>query len=340
MVFDGRQLRRMCGAAVGVVGVAWTSVGYAQSPLGLNLSFDVADGCPDRETFLGEVRDRVTRWSPSSAVARDEIRVRIAYDASGAPRASGALVIASDNGVVGEREIHGESCADVASALAAFLALALDGAWVTAQDANVAADEHGPPPSPPAAPPDRLPAAPPPRGPTRLAGEAHWSAWARAGMVSGTADDLAPNVAFGAEVARRDASSGPLVRLGVAIARSPQRDVSTGSVAFTWAASALDLCLASSRGRWTVRTCLAAELGALLGQSFDLAVSKAGIRPWVGAGGKSAVAFALRPPWSVELEVGAVSPLVRVPFLVEGLRTFEPPLVAFRAGLGIAYSFR
>ncbi len=341
MVLEGRQLRHVCGAAVWMVGVAWSSVAYAESTPSLNLSYEVPAGCPDRESFLGEVRARVTHWPPSSAVARGEIRVRIAHEASDASRASGTLLIASDDAVAGEREIHGESCADVAAALAAFLALALDLAWTTAQDAG----EHEPPPAPPPPLPDRSPAPAPPRGPTSPAVApapipARWRAWSRAGMVSGTADDLAPQLTFGMEVARRDARSVPLARLGIALARSPQRDVSTGSVAFTWASSALDLCLASSRGRWSVRTCVAAELGALLGQSFDLAVSKAGDRPWVGAGGKSAVAFALTPRWDLELDIGAVAPLVRVPFLVEGRPTFEPPVVAFRVGVGIAYGFR
>ncbi len=340
MVFDRRLLRHVCGAAVWGLGLAWPNVGHAESPAALNLSYEVPSECPDSETFLGEVRGRVTHWPPSSAIARGEILVRIAHQTSGPRRASGTLLIANEDGVSSEREIHGESCADVVAALAAFLALALDVAWSTAQEAP---REDGPPPAPP---PD-LPSAPSsPRVPTRsvrtasVSTPARWSAWGRAGIVTGTADDLAPQVAFGLEVAKRSPSSGPLARVGIALARSPERGVSTGTVAFTWAASALDLCLASSRGRWSVRACAAAELGALLGQSFDLAVSKAGVRPWVGAGGKSAVAFALEPGWALELDVGALSPLVRVPFLVEGRRAFEPPPVAFRAAFGVGYRFR
>jgi hypothetical protein len=110
----------------GLVGIA-SAVGSARvsaEGAGIGVRYRAPSGCPTEAEFLQEVRQRSPRVEAAPAVDSAQLVVTIAEES--VPRYRGRLERATPQGNAGVREITGESCLDVAKALALITALTAD----------------------------------------------------------------------------------------------------------------------------------------------------------------------------------------------------------------------
>jgi hypothetical protein len=113
----------------------------------IRVAYDAAEGCPSREMFVARLSARTQHFELAPADPRAttyRITLRSGDGAKGrveSEDSSGAIVV---------EELPGETCAEVADALALVVALAID---ARAPDANIPATAPPDPPVPPPAPP-------------------------------------------------------------------------------------------------------------------------------------------------------------------------------------------
>lgn len=115
-------VRRVCGAALLLLAsMRASSSAHAQPSEALELRWSAPAECPDRAEVLARIRELAVEWPP----AGPPLRAAATIERSRAGRFVLALVVRSGD-AVGEREIRGKTCNDVARAAAIHLALLLD----------------------------------------------------------------------------------------------------------------------------------------------------------------------------------------------------------------------
>jgi hypothetical protein len=123
----------------------------------IRIDFHAHDGCPDEGKFTGEVRARTAKARIAfPAEPARFFRVNVTRD-RGTTKSRGKLTIEDPGGAVSVREVSGESCGEVVSALALITALAIDPKASTA----VEPPPHPPPVTLDSEPPLHVPATPP-----------------------------------------------------------------------------------------------------------------------------------------------------------------------------------
>ena len=120
----------------------------------IRVRFEAPEGCPDEAAFLDQVRARTAKARVAAAGEKARtFSVRLTQEGRSI---RGRLAIEESADPTGLREVTGERCAEVVSALALITALAVDPQALTAAPARLPA----PPPAPPAPPPGSDVAAP------------------------------------------------------------------------------------------------------------------------------------------------------------------------------------
>ncbi|HEU4406184.1 MAG TPA: hypothetical protein VFS43_13045 [Polyangiaceae bacterium] len=155
-------MKRAATALSACVALAMPTPARAQgSTTALRLAYEASPGCPSAPSFRGQIVARTARVRFAEGEATDHVLVVSLVQEPGG--FVGRLRVDERLGSSLNRELHGASCDEVASALALVAALAFD---------PQAKTDLAPAPRPPAAPPARPSPAPPPRQPPPAAAPA------------------------------------------------------------------------------------------------------------------------------------------------------------------------
>ena len=322
MTVERRVVVSLGGALVVVSAV---SIGRADGP---SIAYSAFEGCPSERAFVDDVASRI------HAGAAEGKSFSVVLERRGA-RVGGRVEATDRGGRRVRRVLEGESCGEVASALALVVALAIDPrASLTPAPPPVASpDPPLPPPPPPvAASPDPPPvpsAAPPPAplAPPTIDGEApdgrpvRWAAGAGALFVS----PVAPSGAFGATVfveASRGLD-GPAARLGMLYAPRDLGLPGGGAARFRYWAARLDACPVrfAPASSLVLAPCGGVDVGALVATGVDLAETRSETRFFGAALGLARAEWTVIAPFSIEGSGGLFVPFVRDQFVVDRPRS-------------------
>ena len=285
------------------------------------VSFTGGDGCPREDDVRSDVAAHVHDAS-LTAGARVELRVTRAGD-----RFTGELVATDAGGNRGRRGIDGESCAEVAHALAFLAGMALELGGRLEAPAAVPAT---PPPATPAAA-LRSTAWVPERAGPALAG------LAALGVRGGIAPGLRPAGEIGFELgALRGGSWAPALRV-TAVMGQGRADGAAAPLDLLLAGGRLQFCpVRVGRGSFEARPCAAGELGAVRATS-DGAAAGGGSDTflWAAAEASLQVRWWATPELFVDVGGGALFPAVRTRYAAgPGEITYEVPAVTGRVVIG------
>ena len=297
----------------------------------VRIVYEAPGGCPGEEEFLARVRARVSRMRTATGADGPRlfsVRVREARQAF-----VGTLDITEPDGAQSHRRIPADTCIEAVDALALVTALAID---------PRAAARHAAANSSDAAAPARLQEATPVG--VKQAGLERAAFWSFEFSAEGR---LASGVSPGPVWAWGALGSAGLVtgtpwtpRIRAGVLWSPKHTFAgeQGAAAFGWTAAVVDLCaldVALGLGA-SVQPCLSAELGALRAEGVRVQNHQSATRRWVATGVAADVAWRLSGPLELVGVAAVVVPWVPDRFLVGTERIHEVPLVAWRAGLGLA----
>jgi hypothetical protein len=353
--------RRPRTIATGVlVLLAFLAVPARADVEGIRLAYSAYAGCPDEDRFLQGVTARTEkiRRAAEGAAARTFV-VAVTRETR---TIRGVLSITGLDGAVSRREVTGDSCDEVVSALALITALAVDPLAATAPELAPPVTEPpsspaagGPSTNPPAdaavptGPPvdrvapsaphpsvspeprsaDRLPAAasaPATPGPTHRVRWAVGVQWdALGGLVPGW------GIGGGAFVDATGPARGPLVpSFRASVSALSTRVAFAGAVGaeLEWFVATLETCplRLAATSEMGVSLCAALDAGALRSTGSGLQTNGTEVRPWVAPAALGRVAWSPRGPFFFEGEGGLMAPLTRYSFYVQQSGMSDPPL--------------
>jgi hypothetical protein len=319
-------------------------------------------GCPDEARFVAEVTAHIehARLAIGDEPARTFL---VAVRADGA-RTRGGLQITELDGAVSRREVDGETCEAVVSALAFTTALAIDPRAVASAGAGIEADAGLPAPSmstdggigPPAAgpaPPDRpIDRAPPPPASHPAPGPGSTSRWrwgsgVDARLLAGFVPGWAPGGGVFVDLAR--VGSGPLLpslRVSLAAATTQAYFVDGVGAALTWRIARAEVCpVRLDLASFAATTCLDLDAGSLLSQGTGLANTVGDSRPWLVPGAFGRLSWlSAGGPW-IEGAAGLGWPVDRYTFTYQQaggrgtVEVYRVPVAGAELGLGVGYRF-
>ncbi len=326
---------RLGVAALGGVLLA-SGTARGDAGVGVRVEYAAAEGCPTRESFIREIGARTSRLRVADE--SEPARVfRVALGPSG-ESFRGTLVVVDAGGSESEREVQGESCAVVSSALALVAALTIDPEASTAPLSEIATSavppiatvtvtpSPAPPPTarptPTVAPtpiPIPIPIRTPPLTPKsdgiglRLGGALGLDAVGLGGPLVGTVfgPALAAEVAIGGpSVLTPSLRLAPEVR--VEASRLEAGVIATGlpgtTAQFTWYRVDFDVCplrLAFSSSI-EVRPCFVGVVGAISSEGTVGSAVQSSTQPWYELGGSALLDWSLVGPLGLEAEAGLV----------------------------------
>jgi hypothetical protein len=317
----------------------------------IRLTYDAYAGCPSEAQFVGDVTartDRARRVGADEPARAFDVRVRAEDGES-----RGVLQITSLDGTVSLRDVTGETCAAVVSALALMTALAIDPRAATAIDPPAttgatpqirsAPDASNVPIEPPARGPSRggtpsggstprAASAPPPGASDATESETESDSdeptsptsrrmrWA-VGVDGQTLAGFVPNWGLGGGVFADLASEGsgvfaPSLRASAfAVATNAPFTAGVGSL-ITWLYARIEACpiRLPLADSLAIRVCAALDAGILRSEGIRLANANTETRPWFAPGALGRAQWALPGDLWVELEGGLSVPLMRYVF--------------------------
>ncbi len=335
----------------------------------VRFEYVAAAGCPSEGDFLRAVQAHSSR----ARAARDSepartFRVRLEAGAgSGAQATTGTLVVLEEGRAPVPRTVEARTCAEAMEALAFIAALSLD----PRAEADTAAGRPAataPPPAPDAAAPPiaPVPEAAPPQPPPVTPGPAE-RRLADAGRTAATRTPSTPHAAGHSEWAVGAgaqavglAAPGALAALEVSVAWrwrstrffSPQvrlsalrtQDATVDALdtrtSLSWTFGRLELSPGQLGTRIAVEAAPFVDAGVVTAGGGGPPQTFPSVRPWVAIG--ALARGALRPVrWiSLEIEGGALLPLVRDTFYYSPAPTaYQAPAVAAFGGIGAAVHF-
>ena len=327
----------------------------------VRLTYQASDGCPDQGGFLARLQGQTSRLRPSAG--EDASRtVYVTLDAG--PPATGRVAITRDGQPAGTRALQGDSCAEVADAIALVVALAVDPRAPTSLDDFNPAPYPGLPatsssPQPPSTtfrsptPVAREPPSTPSmarREDRRATGVAASPPGRRAGyaganfVVLGGASPnaLATGSPYIGWRANRSAWFDPSLRLAFLRASSGAIDVSTGgTTTFVLTVGQFDACPVDwSRGAVHATACARLEAGALEAAGGNIAGAERSLRPWIAAGPMARAEWSFGPPFFLGVEGGALFRAIQDTFEFRpNTQVYRVPAVGLGAAAGLGIDF-
>jgi hypothetical protein len=235
----------------------------------------------------------------------------------------GQLTFSRPDGELSVREVPGQNCREVESAMALIAAVTVDPLAASADRMK-------------ATPPEAARAVAPPHGPT-------WSLRLEQRLTARTA--VAPGWAWGqgvgmtlnSEASRWRPSLGLSAQLAEATAEAPH-----GSADFEWLAGQLTACPAGfgPRRQWDVRACGLLQAGRLRGQGFRTVSPAQKSIAWGSAGVEVQARWQVLEPLWLGLEGGLTWPFSRQSFYIAPQATLHRvPARAVHLGLGAGIRF-
>jgi hypothetical protein len=328
---EGTTLTRILPALASTAAMVWAQQGISSSTAEpVHLTYRAASSCADRSAFIEQIRSRTDRLRDARP---DEPARTVEVTLTEVPGGvSGYLRTRTPDGAESERTIQGSSCANVVSALALIVALAVD------PEASTAPRRAARPPAQRPPPPARLP--PPAPAPTRGPG---WGLGFQASVRTAVAPD--PLFAIGGYL-KLELRSGPLsggsAKLAVQHGRQTARVVG-GSGEIAWTDAHIDGC------PWGFQFTRALSLAPCLG--FDGGVvTVSGVedtpnpdsvtRPWLSIGALARGSLSPLRWLALEPELGVGFPLVRDRYYLRPSTTVhDVPFIEFEGGVAIGAVF-
>lgn len=299
-------------------------------------------GCPDEATF----RARIEARTPVTFDSSSSRSLSVTLDGGNPSR--GRLQLTTEGAPV-LREVSGETCDEVASALALIAAVLLERGADPGEPAAVPAP--APPAESPAAPvaaPEPAPAVVPPAPPPPVRAEAGSSsapvrvAWqlGAQGLLGG---GVGPSVAGGVRVfgeASIAVATHPALRLSAAWYPGTELGTSLGPVRFSLLAARLEACpVRLAVATLSLSPCATFDAGSLSAEDSVSPDGQSG-HLWMAPGALARVAFFFGPVVGVELEGGITFPLDRYRFFFDPQPTvYQVPSVVGAGGLGLVVRF-
>jgi hypothetical protein len=316
----------------------------------IRIAYHAAPGCPDEVRFVDDVMGRTDRARRASDAERGRT-FDVVLTGEGA-KSRGVLRITDAGGRLTKREVVGQSCSDVAGALALVAALAIDPEARTRSDSSARPSAETSSAQPALAPPpevgassdnapdrenfiaivpDRLPS--PPRSRLRFSVGAMGEA--SAGFVPGTA----AGGGFFVDVERVETL--PLVvsfRLTLSATDADASFAPSVAAHLTWLVARIEACplRLSIADPLTISLCASMEAGALRSNGEGLASVGSQTDPWLAPGASARVAWPIpggEGSW-VEGSAGLSVPLERYSFYYEQGGTLDRRDVATVAAVG------
>jgi hypothetical protein len=357
------ESRRVLGRAVAcgvLVALGVAGVAYADEPQEpIRIEYTAPAGCPEADAFVGEILARTPRARRSTDDA--PARTFVVSVTKGAEASFGRLIIRNPDGTESERDMTGDTCGEVVSALALVTALTVDpkastkpvvplaaspSTSGTAPASTASASATAPKsarssaastsPTPSSAPSPPPPPSPPPREPWHLA------LTVDASVVSA----VAPGVLFGIPViveatAPKGRAIAPTFRLGFEYTSTGSIDVGGPTATFKWTLGIAEAC----PHRWyfgdlSLEPCARVEVGALEGAGANIIPSRDSTRLWLAAGPVGRLNWAFLPTMFVDLEAGVRFPLARTTYYFEPATViYSPPTAGMvvSGGLGVRF---
>jgi hypothetical protein len=247
----------------------------------------------------------------------------------------GQLTLVEPSGETSTREISGESCAQVVDALVLILQLAFD------PDASMRSRAAPVPvslaPAPLPAPVDAV-ASVGPGMRWRLSAAAH--AGATGAVPSGIQFSLPLFVELGREQPVALRRWTPSVRLGFERGFGASAQVPAGGAEFTWTTGRVDGCAAlSAAPAFAFGQCLGFDAGDLQGVG-KIAHPRDASRMWLAVEGLARGRLKVGSPLFLEVEAGAVVPLLRYTFVFDpGTYIYAVPAIGAKGSAGIGLYF-
>jgi hypothetical protein len=319
---------RSVAMLAGFLGLTPAIPAWATTSESYVLVLHTAPGCPTAEQLRADVVAHVS--DPSRAAgARVELRV----EPAGAGFA-GELVSTDPTGHEGRRRIEGQTCAEVAHALAFLAGLAIDLGGrtdtnvVTSDPSTIADSPHletsalpPPPPSPSSSPPLEVSVV--------VLSEFRGGLGPEPGLAS----------ALGVEIGR------PIGRI---LAPSVLAALDGGTSRLSFPQGAADLSLGCARlllcplrFQWNavaVRPCAGAEVGAVYASGSAPVQPRSALEPWASLEGGLRVQWRVTARFFVDAEGGASRPLVRARYFFEPHQTvYAVPAWTGRGALGVGF---
>ena len=307
--------------------------------------------CPPAETFEREFRARTTR-AELVARAADASRSFLVTLSSEPGRAVGRIEIDGPAGAVATREVAGQTCGGVVSALALVAALAVDPLATDLPAADSPAADSPAADSPASLQPGAgaTHVAPRPR-PVAMGDEeeragrtSRSNTVVATGLDGGAVIGLFPNPApsvsiFGEVQLERGSVLAPSARLSLSGAVSSSAAAPPGSAKFRWLAAVLDGCPLDFRLLPVLHLtpCAFMEVGVLAGSGAGVAMPEVESRRWLALGGSGRLRWSFFRSFFVEAQGRLEAPLARDTFVLavpERVVVHTVPSVLGSFGLG------
>jgi hypothetical protein len=273
----------------------WTAPAAAQETVSVRVEYRAPLACPERSFFLERVSARSARFQASDDAPRAFLVELSPADGGFA----GRLTTVEPSSARATRELSGDTCEQVVSALALVAALTLE---------SSAPSTAAPPPTLPLSQPqDPQPASPEPLPRT-------WHL--EAGLGANVTGAVAPALLFGlgpfVEGSLDVGSLAPSLRIAFQGAPATTYAVEGGGAAtFQWWLTTAEACARWTIGAFGLSPCARVGVGVLHADGAHIAKARGEARPWLDVGGL----FRLR--WSpasflfLEATGGLVLPITR-----------------------------
>jgi hypothetical protein len=335
-----------CIGGLGVLAVLMlgSAAGAQEGQEPIRVEYQGAPGCPDEPTFFSQVLARTPRARRAADPA--PARTFVVSLTRGAEASFGRLFIRGTDGSESERDVAGDTCEEVVSALSLITALAVDPRASLQPLAPAVAPTPAVDPTPAAAPaPVPAPLPPPASGPAPDPAPAHPWHFALAFEAS-VAAGVTPRVLFATPLSVQamgpeGRTPSPTFRVGFERASSGSVDVGGPTATFTWTLGIAEACPHRWRfGKVAVEPCARVEAGVLEGIGANIAPARDSTRTWFALGATGRAEWAFLPPMFLDLEAGLSFPLVRTTYFFEPNTTvYQSPTVGgiVSAGLGVRF---
>jgi hypothetical protein len=297
----------------------------------IRLTYSAPPECPDEADFVGRTHAMSARFraaTPAEAARVFEVRLD-----GGIPSTGRITIRGADQVIVGTRSVEGDTCADVAEAIALVIALAVDPRASRETEAGRVVEAELP-----------LPSVPPALGRDfRDSRSQRAFAGADLAVVSG----VGPTALFAASpfVGWRAHGSFPFdpsvrlafLRAGTGSFQAPEH----ASASLTLTVGRLDACPATVRHAFIRGTaCVRVEAGALEAAGANIADARSTVRPWLAAGPVARAEVVPIAPLFVDVEAGALFRIYNDRFaLAPDIPLYEVPVVGFFMGAGAGVDF-
>jgi hypothetical protein len=337
---------RRVTAAVLLGSMTWAGFPSAQSEEPIHLAYESLSPCPSQPAFEQAVRQRTRSWT---AVAKDLAHRTFSVSLSNDGASwTGRLLIDRGGQVPSTRTVSGDSCEEVAEAMALVVAVAIDPrATLSAPEteartepAEVSVREAVQETVAEAEPRVEVVRTAPN---VRTAPSSRWRTGLGAqvalqqGPAPGILWTLPPFVEL--RLDRPDAPD-PVFRLSVGRGADEEDSADGATARFTWTFARAEACGAWDAGDFRFVPCVMAEGGALRGASRGVDRPRAESRPWFVLGLVGRGQWFLTPGFFLEAQGSLGTPVVRDRFYLEPDATVhDVPFLTWGGAVGLGAYF-